>query len=100
MKAHNYLAALLPPSLADKKVAAWRKALVIPGRDPAVERWDCEFFVIRWIDYGLLTAYGWELDHIVQVALGGSDDLSNLRARHWHGNRSAGADLRNALAGR
>jgi hypothetical protein len=29
-------------------------------------------------------------DHIVRVRAGGSDDLVNLRAAHWSGNRRRG----------
>jgi hypothetical protein len=52
-----------------------------------------------WVEYGLLSEHVWEIDHIVELALGGADDLANLRARHWRNNRSAGGYLGNALAG-
>lgn len=84
---------------AGRRFLAWKKAMPIPGRDPAIERWDCDWFVIRWTEYGQLTEYGWEIDHIVASILGGPDTHHNLRARHWRGNRSAGASLGNALAG-
>ena len=34
--------------------------------------------------------HGWEIDHIKPRALGGSDDIGNLRALHWQNNRSKG----------
>jgi len=83
--------------LNERKLAAWSKALSIPGRDPAVERWDADLHVIRWAEYGLFTDGGWEIDHVVPVELGGTDDLTNLRARHWRGNRSDGGLLAAAL---
>lgn len=54
---------------------------------------DCDGRVIRREDYGKLTEYGWEIDHAHPTALGGSGHHTNLRARHWRGNRSAGGLL-------
>ena len=40
--------------------------------------------------YGELTLHGWEVDHIVPVAHGGTDDLSNLQPLQWQNNQSKG----------
>jgi hypothetical protein len=80
------------------KLAAWDKASPIEGRDPREIRIDFEGRIIRWDEYGKQSSCGWEIDHIHEVALGGSDEFSNLRARHWQSNRAAGARLGNALA--
>jgi hypothetical protein len=59
---------------------------------------DCNGLWVNRSAYGDKNSpFGWELDHIVPKALGGSDDVSNLRPRHCSGNRSAGAILGNAL---
>jgi len=86
-----------PATDHQRRVAAWYNAFPIPERPDWLWRWDCDGRVIHWSDYGRLTSHGWEIDHIVPVALGGSDDPSNLRARHWEGNRSSGGALARIL---
>ncbi len=59
---------------------------------------DCNQFIVKRSNYGDKNSpYGWEIDHIVPKALGGGDELSNLRPRHCTGNALAGAILGNAL---
>ena len=36
----------------------------------------------------MLTERGWEKHHIIPRALGGSDELFNLRPLHWFWNRA------------
>lgn len=79
-----------------KKRIAWSKTQPAPLW-PAGFRVDCDGVPIQWNQYGKLTEYGWEIDHIHPTALGGPDAPHNVRARHWRGNRSAGGILSGIL---
>ena len=43
-------------------------------------------------DFGKKNDNGWEIDHIIPVSKGGTDDLSNLQPLHWKSNMSKGED--------
>lgn len=86
------------PSDHERKLAAWQKASIIPGRPQHEWRIDCDGRTVSWREYGRNSMYGWHIDHIIPQALNGPDELWNLRARHWMGNTKAGGNLGNALA--
>lgn len=80
-----------------KKV--WDRALKVDGYDPAIFRKDpCGAWII-FNKYGLRdNDYGWEIDHVYPVSLGGGDDLRNLRAMHWRNNASKADDYPSYIA--
>lgn len=81
-----------------RKLAVWQKGIVVPGYSPAIWRHDVFRRLIRYSDYGNRnSAYGWEIDHIHPIALGGSDHLSNLRPLHCLINAGLGGFLGSAL---
>ncbi len=85
-------------TLEQRKLVAWRNATPVIGYDPNDVRKDAFGWFIRWSDYGNRNSdYGWEIDHAHPTILGGSDNLSNLRALHWRNNATLGGLLGNAL---
>ncbi len=79
------------PDLLVEKV--WQKASYSdPQNESSGFRKDQCGAWICWSHYGNRDSqYGWEIDHIVPVASGGSDHISNLRPLHW-ANNAAKAD--------
>lgn len=76
------------PELID---AVWRKAAVVPGYEAGIWRRDACGAIIRRSDYAnRQSEYGWEIDHVVPVALGGRDDFSNLQPLNWRNNAKKG----------
>jgi len=78
-----------------RKLAVWNKGKPIFQNDPSIWRRDDHGNMIRYSDYGDRNSkYGWEIDHYpLPAALGGSDDLANLRPLHCTANASHGGIL-------
>ncbi|WP_395443547.1 HNH endonuclease signature motif containing protein [Caulobacter sp. UC70_42] len=85
------------PWTEQKKIAAWQSCRPIQGVSPADYRIDAHGNLIVWDHHGKQGEYGWEVDHIIALALGGADSLANVRALHWRANRKLGANVGNAL---
>lgn len=69
----------------------WQKGKVIPGRDRNTWRHDICGTLMNRLDYGNNNSkYGWEVDHIKPISLGGGDELSNLQPLQWENNRKKG----------
>lgn len=69
----------------------WNKARIVPRFNPALYRQDACGAWITFQCYGDRDSpYGWEIDHIVPVTNGGSDNLSNLQPLHWKNNAAKG----------
>ena len=68
----------------------WRKGRIVAGKEPAVFRKDTCGGSMPRSAYGQTSKYGWEIDHIIPVAQGGTGDLGNLQPLHWENNRFKG----------
>jgi len=84
-----------------RKLAVWAKGHIIPGYDSAIWRRDDYGRTIRYSDHGdRNSSHGWEQDHHpVPAALGGRDDVANLRPLHCINNASLGGLLGALLKG-
>ena len=71
--------------------AVWKKGQIVGTNDPNVYRKDACSAFMQFDKHGDRDAkYGWEIDHIVPVAHGGSDVMSNLQPLHWKNNLEKG----------
>ena len=67
--------------------AIWKKGEIVSERKPSEWRRDDFGNHIRFDDYGDRdSVFGWEVDHIVPLADGGTNKPSNLRPLQWESN--------------
>lgn len=66
----------------------WNKAGRMEGFDPEMYRKDACGALIMRDKYGKENPFGWEIDHIYPVSMGGDDQMDNLRALHYKNNKS------------
>ena len=77
----------------DKIKTVWQNAKTVDNYDPSKYRQDVCGAWIAWDSYGKEAKFGWEIDHALPVAKGGTDHTNNLRALHWQNNRSKADDF-------
>lgn len=72
-------------------IAVWAKGRAIPNYDPSVWRHDICGAVMKFSEHGNRNSeYGWEIDHILPQARGGTDDMANLQPLNWANNSAKG----------
>ena len=69
----------------------WNKAKEVLNRNPKEVRMDKCGALIKFDEYGnRKSEQGWEIDHIIPVVKGGTDDITNLQALQWENNAAKG----------
>lgn len=71
----------------------WELARTVEGFNPNIVRKDaCGAWIMRNQYNNRDSAFGWEIDHVYPLSMGGTDDAINLRAMQWENNVSKGDD--------
>lgn len=70
----------------------WMKAPKIDGLNPKIYRKDACGALIMRDKFGMQNPFGWVIDHIFPVSLGGNDDFDNLRPLHYRNSMNKADD--------
>jgi 5-methylcytosine-specific restriction endonuclease McrA len=78
----------------DIKDKIWNKAKTIKEKDKKMYRKDVYGIECKYDAFGKTVEGGWQIDHIVPVSKGGSDDISNLQMLNIATNETKGGTLK------
>ena len=71
----------------------WEKGIVEENYDQNIVRKDaCGAWILRNSYGNRNSKFGWEIDHVYPVALGGNNEEKNLRPMQWENNLSKADD--------
>ena len=77
----------------------WEKGVTVKDFDPNLVRKDaCGAWIVRNAYGNKNNVYGWEIDHVYPISLGGDDDEKNLRPMQWENNKSKSNDYPSYVA--
>ena len=77
----------------------WEKGITVKDFDPNLVRKDaCGAWIVRNAYGNRNNVYGWEIDHVYPISLGGDDDEKNLRPMQWENNKSKSNDYPSYVA--
>lgn len=85
LAAHNALADRERRNFSEQEVTAvWSRAQMIPGLTPRMFRLCSAGRIIARADYNnRSSSFGWRIDHIVRLADGGTNSVTNLQPLNW-----------------
>jgi 5-methylcytosine-specific restriction endonuclease McrA len=70
------------------KAIVWQRGRPIPKYDSDIWRYDICGALMKYADHANTNSqYGWEIDHIKPLALGGANSIDNLQPLQWENNR-------------
>ncbi len=62
----------------------WSSISSCRGVKKCIDPWGRE---IHRFDYGRKNEYGWNIDHVLPISRGGTNNLNNLQPLHWKSNK-------------
>lgn len=72
----------------------WNRAMEMEGLDSNLFRKDACGAVMARSQYGMRDSnFGWEVDYVYPIEMGGDDNIENLRAMQWQNVESKGSDF-------